>query len=111
MTVSNPAIESFAFEGETAGTSAASALKKIKILTEKLPAGRLFDAISTLSDKSAAAAIEYEKAAIAVLRQEIAEAEANFAKADLLARELDELLSDQIGQIALPLPAYMKKRR
>lgn len=53
--------ETFSFDGESFGISGANALRKVKSLSEAAPAGRLFSAISTLTEMSAAAAVAAEK--------------------------------------------------
>jgi hypothetical protein len=108
MTARNPVVETYSFRGENAASAAASALRKIQPLAKSLPAGRLFEAISSLADKSASAALEYEKAAIAMLRNEIAEAEINLKKANRVADEINDAFGDQV---AIPLPNFFKKRR
>jgi hypothetical protein len=107
MTASRPVAETFSFKAEKASAAAASALKKIAPLAETLPAGRLFSAIATMSDTSSAAALEFERAALATLRQELAEAEVNLERASALADQLNSVLSDQIP---IPLPNFFRKK-
>ena len=52
----------FAAEG-LSGTAASSSLRKLGSVMERAPSGRLFDAISTLSDMSAKAARALEEGA------------------------------------------------
>ena len=49
-------MESFSFEGEQFAVAGAAALRKVKTLAEVAPKGRLFAAISTLNELSAATA-------------------------------------------------------
>ena len=49
-------MESFSFNGEDFGVAGAAALRKVKTLAEVAPKGRLFAAISTLNELSAATA-------------------------------------------------------
>ena len=102
------AIDPGSFKAEKSGAAAAAALNRIKPLADALPASRLFSAISTMSDKSAAAALEYEKAALATLREELAEAEVNLTKASALADQLNSILADQVP---IPLPNFFRKKR
>ena len=54
-------IETFSFDGEDFGASAASALRKVKSLADSAPTGRLFASIATLTEMSAAATTALEK--------------------------------------------------
>jgi hypothetical protein len=101
-------IESFSFSGEKAGRAAASALKKISTLSDMLPGARLAEAIASLSDISAQSALEYERAALAVLKQEIAEAEEAISRANVLADKLNTHLA---AEIPIPLPEFFKRKR
>ena len=61
-------MESFSFNGEDFSLAGAAALRKVKTLAEVAPKGRLFAAISTLNELSAATAKaleegDYKKAA------------------------------------------------
>ncbi len=108
MTAVSPGIESFSFAGEKAGRAGASALRKIKPLAESTSPNRLFEAIASLSDVSASAAIEYERAAIAALKSEIAEAEIRVAHAN----ELADRLHDHLAQaVPIPLPNFFRRKR
>ena len=54
-------IETFSFDGEDFGASAASALRRVKSLADSAPTGRLFASIATLTDMSSAATNALEK--------------------------------------------------
>jgi hypothetical protein len=108
MAMPHPDIESFSFAAETAGTAAAAGLRRIRPLSEERPASRIFDAIASMAKTSDAASVEYEKAAIAALRDEIAKAEEFVAKANKLADDLTAALDNQTP---VPLPAFFKKKR
>jgi hypothetical protein len=90
-----------------AGTAAAAALQRTKVLIDALSPGKAFDAITAMSEVSATAAIEYQKAAIAVLREEIALAERNIARANALADELHRTLD---AREPVQFPGYLKQR-
>ncbi len=108
MTARNPAMETLASRGENASRAAASALRKIEPLSKVLPAGRLFEAIASLTDSSATAALEYEKAAIAMLKDEMSAAEINIKNANRVADEINAAFGDQIP---VPLPNFFKRNR
>ena len=55
----------FAAEG-LSGTAASASLRAIGSLSERAPSGRLFGAISTLSDMSAKAALALEEGSLAL---------------------------------------------
>jgi hypothetical protein len=54
-------IETFSFDGEDFGATAASALRRVKSLADSAPTGRLFASIATLTEMSAATAVALEK--------------------------------------------------
>ena len=103
-TVAKPAIEAFSFGGESAGIAGAAALRKVKSLVETAPQGRLFAAISTLSDSSAAAAEAYEAAGLAELQ---AASEHHLARGNRITTRLREALG---ADVATPLPGFIRKR-
>jgi hypothetical protein len=70
----------YAAEGMS-GTAAASSLRKLGSLMELAPSGRLFGAISTLSDMSAKAARALEDGSRALDRSRDEEAAARIAEA------------------------------
>lgn len=103
-TAAKPAIEAFSFGGEPAGIAGAAALRKVKSLAETAPQGRLFAAIATLADSSAAAAAAYEAAGLAELRSA---SDHHLARGNRIATRLKEALG---AETATPLPAFMRKR-
>ena len=54
-------IETFSFDGEDFGASAASALRRVKSLADSAPTGRLFASIATLTEMSTASTNALEK--------------------------------------------------
>jgi hypothetical protein len=61
MSVKLAPVELFSFEGESFGGAGANALRKVKSLADTAPTGRLFAAISTLTEMSNGATIALEK--------------------------------------------------
>jgi len=61
MSVKLAPVELFSFEGESFGTAGANALRKVKSLADTAPTGRLFAAISTLTEMSNSATTALEK--------------------------------------------------
>ena len=61
MTAKLAPVETFSFEGESFGSAGAGALRKVKSLADTAPTGRLFAAIATLTEMSAATTIALEK--------------------------------------------------
>ena len=82
-------IETFSFDGEDFGASAASALRRVKSLADSAPAGRLFASIATLTEMSAATTIALEKGQI--------------EKATSIARRLADV--DEVK-----LPSFFRKK-
>lgn len=64
MSTKLASIETFSFDGEDFGASAANALRKVKSLADSAPTGRLFASIATLTEMSAATAVALEKGQI-----------------------------------------------
>jgi hypothetical protein len=54
-------IETFSFDGEDFGASAANALRRVKSLADSAPTGRLFASIATLTEMSTATSVALEK--------------------------------------------------
>ncbi|MFO1034354.1 MAG: hypothetical protein U1E15_09870 [Hyphomicrobiales bacterium] len=104
VTAAKPAIESFSFDGEIAGVAGAAALRKVRSLADAAPQGRLFAAISTLSDTSAAAAEAFEAAGLADLRTA---SEHHLARGNRIAGKLHEAIG---ADTATPLPAFMRRK-
>ena len=90
----------YAAEGMS-GSAAASSLRKLGSLMEQAPTGRLFDAISTLSDMSAKAAQALEDGSQAL---------AGSAEADAAARMV-EALGHMDAMTRLPEPARKTPKR
>ncbi len=80
----------FAAEG-LSGTAAAASLRRLGSIMEQAPSGRLFGAISTLSDMSAKAAAALEDGSMALDLKRTEEAASRISSAltqlDTLARE------------------------
>jgi hypothetical protein len=102
-----PVVETFSFDGENVGVAGAAALRKVKFLAEAAPQGRLFAAISTLSDNAGLAAAEYEAASLAVLHGETAVAESRLKRG---TRQVARLKANSEIETAVPLPAFMRYR-
>lgn len=88
----------FAAEG-LSGTAAASSLRKLGSIMESAPSGRLFGAITTLSDMSAKAAKALEDGALDIGRNDDSAA-ARIGEALLHMDGLAELAED--GHIPVP---------
>ena len=88
----------FAAEG-LSGTAAATSLRKLGSIMESAPSGRLFGAISTLSDMSAKAARALEEGAEDIGRNDD-NAAARIGEALLHMDGLSEMAGD--GHIAVP---------
>lgn len=104
VTAAKPAMESFSFNGEAVGVAGAAALRKVRSLVDCAPPGRLFAAISTLSDKSAAAAEAYEAAGLAELATL---RESHLTKGTAITRGLSSSIA---SDVATPLPAFIRHR-
>lgn len=102
-----PVVEAFSFDGETVGAAGAAALRRVKSLAEAAPQGRLFAAISTLSDNAGLAAAEFEAASLAHLHRETAEAEARLSRGTRMVARLKEAVG---AEMAVPLPNFMRQR-
>jgi hypothetical protein len=102
-----PVAEHFSFDGEAVAAAGAAALRKVKSLAEAAPQGRLFAAISSLSDNAGMAAAEYEAASLATLKNETAEAEARLARGTRMIHRLKEAMG---AEVATPLPDFMRRR-
>jgi hypothetical protein len=104
--IEKPVIEKFSFDGEAVGAAGAAALRKVRSLAEAAPQGRLFAAISTLTDNSGKAAQEYEAACLATLRLESVEAEARLKRGTRMVKRLKDIAD---GDVAIPLPDFMRR--
>jgi hypothetical protein len=96
MTAMNDHLNAMAFAAEgMAGTSGASALRKVRSLADQAPAGRLFSAISTLTDMSARATSQLEAGRLAAA-----------------IGTMDQLATTAASGAAMPdIPVYLQKRR
>jgi hypothetical protein len=95
MKVGLNAIDELCYAAEgLSGTAAASSLRKLASIMERAPTGRLFGAISTLSDMSARTAEALEEASRALEKANHGEAAARITEAlagmDALAEEAVE---------------------
>jgi hypothetical protein len=106
-TAAKSAIETFSFDGEAVGAAGASALRKVRSLADAAPPGRLFAAISTLTDTSAEAARAFEAAGLAELRGATEAAEAHVARGQNFVRRLKQTMG---AEAATPLPDFMRRR-
>jgi hypothetical protein len=102
-------IESFSFDGEAVGVAGANALRGVKSLADRAPAGRLFAAIATLSDTAGDAALAFESAGLAVLRMETEEADNSLHRGMKLADKLKRAFGTDAG-MATPLPAFIRRQ-
>ena len=97
----------FAAEG-MAGTAGAASLRRLSSLVAQAPKGRLFGAISTLSDMSAKATQTLERGHAALEAGDSKEAALRLASALL---QLDELASSAQPAVHQDsAPAYLQKR-
>jgi hypothetical protein len=102
-----PAVEKFSFDGEVVSAVGAAALRRVKSLAEAAPQGRLFAAISSLSDNAGAAAADFEAASLATLRKETEAADIHLARGKRRLQRLKEAIG---GDLVTPLPAFMRAR-
>jgi hypothetical protein len=108
MAAVKAAIETFSFDGEVVGSSAAAALRKIKSLSELAPQPRLFSAIATLTDIGGQAALEFEAAGLAVLKREQEASESHLHRGMRLAKRLKDTLG---AEMPTELPAFIRRRQ
>lgn len=101
------AIETFAFDGEEVGASAASALRKLKSLSELAPQGRMFSAIASLCDVAGLAAMEFEAASLAALKLQQEASESHLHRGMRLAKRLKESLG---AEVPTELPAFIRRK-
>ena len=98
----------FAAEGMS-GTAAATSLRRLGSLMEAAPAGRLFGAISTLSEMSAKATKALEDGARAMDQGDDHKAAMKLARA---LTHMDDLASTAAGTAAAEeTPAFLRKAR
>ncbi len=107
MAATKSAIESFDFDGEEVGASAATALRKLLSLSETAPKGRMFSSISTMADLSDQAALEFETAAAAELNNESEAAESSLHRGMRLARRLKDVFG---AQTPIELPNFIRRK-
>ena len=96
--------------GGMAGTAASAALRRVRGLADAAPAGRLFQAIATLADKSRNIETELESGSEALDRGNDNDATLHFARAIV---RMDEMAAAATPRKQFPaeLPDYLKKRR
>jgi hypothetical protein len=90
------------------GTAAASSLRKLGTLMHSAPSGRLFGAISTLSDMSAKATRALEDGQRAMAAGDDGKAAVKLARAIV---HMDDLVTVATGEISEEAPGYLRKSR
>ena len=110
MTARRPSVDGICFAAEgMAGTAGASSLRRLHSLAEAAPAGRLFAAITTLSDMSAKATRALEEGHAALAAGDDGRATLKLARA---LTHMDDLASVAAGHPAnQEQPAYLRKSR
>lgn len=111
MTVGRGTVNELCFAAEgMSGTAAAVSLRKLGSLMDKAPAGRLFGAISTLSEMSAKAARALEDGAFAMDRGEDQKAAVKLARA---LTHMDDMTVLAAGSPAAAeeTPGFLRKAR
>ena len=97
----------YAAEG-LSGTAASTSLRKLGTLMSAAPSGRLFSAISTLSDMSAKASKALEEGALAMTAGDDHKAAAKLVRG---LGHMDDLASFAAGPARAEEPAYLRKSR
>jgi hypothetical protein len=97
----------FAAEGMS-GTAAASSLRRLGSLMSAAPSGRLFGAISTLSDMSAKASKALEDGSLAMDVGDDQKATVKLARA---LTHMDDMATASIAPAAAEEPVYLRKSR
>jgi hypothetical protein len=98
----------FAAEG-MAGTAAAASLRRLSSLVDAAPAGRLFAAITTLTDMSSKATRALEDGHAAMQAHDNHHAAVKFARA---IAQMDDLAATASGETqASEPPGYLRKQR
>lgn len=111
MTVGRGTVSELCFAAEgMSGTAAASSLRRLGSLMEAAPAGRLFSAISTLSDMSAKATKALEDGALAMDQGDDHKAAVKLARA---LTHMDDMAIMAAGSAAVAdeTPAFLRKAR
>lgn len=108
MTVRRESVDGFCFAAEgMAATAAAASLRRLGTLAEAAPAGRLFAAITTLSDMSATVTRALEEGHDALAAGDDHRASMKFARA---LTHMDDLAAAASGQPASGQePGYLRK--
>jgi hypothetical protein len=97
----------FAAEG-MAGTAAASTLRRFQSLADAAPAGRLFAAITTLTEMSAKAAKSLEDGSAALGRNDDHAATVKLSRA---ITQMDDLASAASGTTTESSPGFLRRAR
>lgn len=110
MTARRTSVDGICFAAEgMAGTAASSGLRRLHTLAEAAPAGRLFAAISTLSELSAKATRALEDGGAALARGDDHGATMKLARA---LTHMDDLATQASGhQASEEPPAFLRKAR
>ena len=108
MTARRGSVDGICFAAEgMAATAGASALRRLQSLADAAPAGRLFAAITTLSEMSAKATQALEDGHDALASGDDGSATMKFARA---LTHMDDMASAATGQTAArEQPAYLRK--
>ncbi len=107
MAAVKAAFKSFSFDNEQVGIAAATALRKIRSLSETAPQPRLFSAIATLTDIGGQAAVEFEAASLAALKLQQEASESHLHRGMRLAKRLKESLG---AETPTELPAFIRRK-
>jgi hypothetical protein len=97
----------YAAEG-LSGTAASTSLRKLGTLMDSAPSGRLFGAISTLSDMSAKASKALEEGALSMTAGDDHKAAAKLIRG---LGHMDDLASFAAGPSRAEEPGYLRKSR
>lgn len=110
MTVRRNSVDGICFAAEgMAGTAGASSLRRLHSLADAAPAGRLFAAITTLTDMSAKATRALEDGGSALAKGDDHAATLKLARA---LTHMDDLAATATGQAASQAkPAFLRKAR
>ncbi len=108
MTARRGSVDGICFAAEgMAGTAAAASLRRLRSLSEAAPAGRLFAAISTLTEMSGKAATSLEEGSRALAAGDEEVATVKLARA---IATMDDLAQDVKGK-AKHKPSFLRRKR
>jgi hypothetical protein len=107
MAATKAAVKAFSLDTEEVGSSAASALRSLKSLSELAPQGRMFAVIASMVDVSNQAAMEFEAAGLAALKRDQEASESHLHRGMRLAKRLKESLG---AEIPTELPAFIRRK-